>query len=166
MNPIATAPKEATGRRRLPTNRPTKVLSVITIVLIVVGVTVSWQWGSLVFAYISWGARAATVDLPPCDRIEICQLDGVIDQQAVTGFPVRPSKGISLIRDRTMLEGAAAAALAKLWRSQTFGLEYESLCHTPGYGIRFYHGSTLLLETSVCFRCSNFSMNVQGEPGW
>ena len=31
-----------------------------------------------------------------------------------------------------------------------------ALCHHPSYGLRFYSGSKLLFETTVCFHCSNF----------
>ena len=88
------------------------------------------------------------------------------DKAATTGFPIRPYNAYSRILDKKTLNGSDAEALATLWRSQIFGRDYQSLCHEPVYGFRFYHGSTLKFETSVCFHCSNFYVTGRGGSGW
>ena len=40
------------------------------------------------------------------------------------------------------------------------------MCHDPAYGFRFYRGSSLKFETSVCFHCSNFYVTALGQSGW
>ncbi len=104
--------------------------------------------------------------MPRCDRVEVFSLSGEAGSDAATGFPVRPYAAYSRILDRKTLTGPDAEALAALWRSQTFGHEYPAMCHKPAFGVRFYRGSSLTFETSVCFRCSNFYVPVLGTAAW
>lgn len=124
------------------------------------------NWPSVVLGYAAFRVGSSTTRLPRCDRVEVCLLDGKTDGVAATGFPVRPEKAYSVILDRTTLVGDEAEALAALWRSQVFGLGFEGLCHHPAFGLRFRRGEAVVFETSVCFRCSNFSTTVLGEAGY
>jgi hypothetical protein len=146
--------------------RRTKILLTVIASLLVVGGIVAWQWQPLARAYFTQRVHAVTSSLPQCDRVEIFHLAGETSDDGSTGFPVRPYDGYSRIIDRKTLAGADAEQLAVLWRSQTFGLEYQALCHSPGYGFRFYRGSSLKFETSVCFHCNNFYVTALGESGW
>lgn len=138
-------------------NSRAKIRQIGLVILILVAGVAVWQWRSIYFSYYAWRVRAKTVALPHCDRVEVCQLDGKSDPNASTGFPVRPYRGYSRIFDQKVLTGVEAESLTALWRSQKFGFEYEALCHQPAYGFRFYGGSGLKFETSVCFHCRNFT---------
>lgn len=143
-----------------------KILLIVIAGLLGIGGIAAWQWKPLVRAYFIHRVHAGTSSLPLCDRVEVFHLDGDTSANASTGFPVRPYDGYSSILDRKTLSGKDAENLAALWRSQTFGWEYQALCHSPAYGFRFYRGSSLKFETSVCFHCSNFYVTALGESGW
>lgn len=67
---------------------------------------------------------------------------------------------------QTSVSGLEAEAIASQWRQQHFGPQFQMLCHEPAYGLRFYKGARLLFETSVCFKCHNFSTAIFGGGFW
>ena len=106
-----------------------------------------------------------TTQLPMVDRAEIFQL-GEIAGEGNDGFPIRPYKKNAQILNSRSVIGGDAESLAKLWRRRGFG-GGGALCHKPVYGMRLLHGGTLLLETSLCWECSNcFVKDGSGESQW
>jgi len=165
--PTALAELEVVRRSyALSVKRRTKILIALG-VLLAVGGLVAWQWDSILQAYVSHSVRTVTTSLPPCDRVEVFHLDGGGPRTATED----PSKIFSGLRSAGILStqdftGSDAEALAALWRSQTFGWDFQMLCHSPVYGFRFYTGNRLVFETTLCFHCSNFYVTVFGESGW
>jgi hypothetical protein len=146
--------------------RRTKIITgAVAACLLAIGVGVL-LWRPVLRAYFDHRVRMATTGLPSCDRVEVFRLDGETDAHEATGFPVRPYGRFSGILDRRIFNGEDAEKLAALWRSQTFGWGYQAMCHEPAYGFRFHRGSTVRLETSVCFHCSNFYFPAVGESDW
>ena len=135
--------------------------------LILSGSLIAWQWDTLERIYFNRRVAAVTAGLPRCDRIEVLRLGGLqrlqgpekavlaIDQR----FPIKPYSDFAEIRGAKTVSGDDAESIAQLWRSQTFGREFQALCHHPTFGIRFFSGNDLMLETSVCFGCSNFTVD-------
>jgi len=107
--------------------------------LLAMGGIIAWQWPAISTAYLNHRVDKATVRLPECDRVEIEHLQ---DRNTVLS--------------QVTLTGTDAEAFAAQWRSQTFGSQYQMMCHEPVFGFKFYKGSTLLFETTVCFHCQNF----------
>lgn len=77
-------------------------------------------------------------------------------ERPVNAFPVRPYGRYPTILSTQTLSGTEAESFAALWRAQTYGPEFTALCHSPVYGLRFFSGSKLRFETTLCFHCSNF----------
>lgn len=143
-----------------------KAFLILSSVLLVAGAVAAWNGPRLLLAYGGWSVQNSAAALVSCDRVEVFQLNGLTDADSTRGFPVRPGhQKYSRILDRRTLTGADADRITQLWGSQTFGLEYESLCHQPAYGFRFYRGESLRFETSVCFQCSNFTVLLFGDQG-
>jgi len=146
--------------------RRTKIiLTAVTTLLVGIGI-IEWRWHPIVYRYLTHCLNISTIGLPRCDRVEIYHLDGKTDSDATAGFPIRPYEKFSRILNRRILAGNDAEVFAALWRSQNFGVGYQALCHEPGYGFKFYDGSSLKFETSVCFHCSNFYITALGKSGW
>ena len=143
-----------------------KIVLIVATGLLLIGGVVAWQWDSIRRAYWMHSVHAATSSLPHCDRVEVFYLAGDPDPDAKTEFPVRPYNAYSRILGRKTVSGSDAEALATLWRAQVFGHDYQALCHEPAYGFRFFRGSTLKFETSVCFHCSNFYVTALGGSSW
>ena len=158
--------RRSPGKPRIAMRKRAKILLIVVAALFVIGSVVAWQRHPLLRAYCAHRVRAVTSSLPSCDRVEVFHLNGETSGDASTGFPVRPYEGYSRILDRKTLTRVDAESLAALWRSQTFGWEYQALCHGPVYGFRFYRGSSLKFETSVCFHCGNFYVTALGQSGW
>ena len=140
-----------------------RTLVTIGIVLTVVGL-VWWQRDSIMMSYFQDRVRAVTVALPRCDRVELVHLGGLQGSDGPTlspdrRFPVRPYDCFAPVRSSKTLSGSDAEMFAALWRAQTFGPEFQALCHHPAFGFRFYSGNDVTLETSVCFACANFSVD-------
>jgi hypothetical protein len=107
-------------------------------------------------------------ELPECDRIEVFLLGGDVQDKGGEGtFPIRPYRQFSKIEKRRDVVGEDAKKLCVAWRSLTFDMWSQALCHLPIYGLRFYQGDKLRFETSVCFGCSNFYFSRDGaETSW
>jgi len=135
--------------------RRTSIFLNIIAGLFVVGGLVAWQWRPLFRAYYNHRVHTVTTSLPGCDRVEVFHLAGEMSESGSGDFP-----------NRKTLIGVDAESLAALWRSQKFGWEYQAMCHEPAYGFRFYRGSSLKFETSVCFHCSNFYVTALWQSGW
>lgn len=95
--------------------------------------------------------------LPECDRIVVFLLAGDFKREsAADRFPIPPYYGTSGVIASKALTGAEASKLCSLWRGLTFDNKGSVLCHSPAYGLRFYHTDKLVFETSVSFSCRNF----------
>jgi hypothetical protein len=53
------------------------------------------------------------------------------------------------------LDDATTKELKNILRDHTYSTATQAACHDPGQVLRFYVGSHLLLEMSLCFDCSN-----------
>lgn len=119
-----------------------------------------------------------TENLPQVDKVEINLLedaakdpseaspDGYAKQSGPNLFPVYGYGRFDRILSTSVVTGSDAEQIAELWRTLHFSRGFSALCHYPAYGLRFYHGSTLLFETSVCWKCSNFSIKSFGFWGF
>ena len=125
-----------------------------------------WQREAILVAYRTRYRTAVTVALPNYQRVEVFHLNGEIDGDVTNGFPVRPYNAYSQIIDRKVLVGKDAETIAALWRSQSFDPRFEAMCHDPAYALRFYQGSSVTFETSICFGCNNFYYTVLGQSEW
>lgn len=105
-----------------------------------------------------------TEALPRFDRAEIFALsmplpfdDDEIERESEKGtFPVRPyGRNADILKHKT-LTGSSCGDLRKLWQDLTFDRYAGAFCHQPVYGLRFYRGTSLLFETTVCWKCQNF----------
>ncbi len=142
--------------------------------LLAVGGVIAWQWDSILRAYIFHTVRTVTTSLPHCDRVDVFHLNGTAFPRDEAdrpkpgeGFPIRAyGSAEAKILGRTTLDGTDAEALAVMWRTQTFDPGLQALCHSPSYGFRFYSGSKLVFETSLCFHCSNFYVTDLTGSGW
>lgn len=114
-----------------------------------------------------------TEDLPEITSVEVFALSGNPSDGAAADarFPIRPYDESSAVVASKEISGASAQAVAKLWRKLKPGAVHTA-CHLPVYGLRFYReaknemGSEkqLLFETSICWKCANFSV-PQIYPG-
>lgn len=117
---------------------------------------IAYQRGTLDIAAEKYGWL-----LPKVDRIEISALTAG-DASATTGFPSRADAldGVSyyrIDRQKTII-GEEAKEFRDKWRSMTFWWGFSGACHEPAYGLRFFEGQRLVLETTLCWKCSNFEI--------
>ena len=96
--------------------------------------------------------------LPQVDRVEVSVLASG-KASATNGIPSRVD-GLSYypIAVQKMLTGQEAKEFRNKWRAMTFWYGFSALCHEPAYGLRFFNGQELLLETTFCWKCSNFQV--------
>ena len=80
--------------------------------------------------------------LPPVTRVEVYRLG--------RGHP------------SVAVEGAAAQALADIWRKLPPG--HQRRCHNPRYGVRFLAHREVACEATVCWSCHNVHGVLAGGP--
>ncbi|MBS1724979.1 MAG: hypothetical protein JSS66_18725 [Armatimonadetes bacterium] len=92
-----------------------------------------------------------TDGLPPVDRLTVTSIERSRDQ--------RPGlyQGTYRVVASKQLTGKEAEAVAKLWRSLTFNTFNQAMCHEPPYALKFESKGRVLLETTVCWHCHNFT---------
>ena len=107
--------------------------------------------------------------LPKVDRVEVIALGPVASKRLLQYFPTNEHYHVAGNADehrfahrRAIVKGQEAEAIAQLWRAQTFE-GHGAACHEPGYALRFYRGPLKLLETTVCWMCSNVILPIRFE---
>lgn len=111
----------------------------------------AYIWGTIHLAGEKYGNL-----LPEVDQMEIylLQPESRDDSQGF-GMPDNPSIQIPIAGSK-VLTGEEASTFANAWREMTFGAAWGAMCHEPAYGLRFRHGQEMILETTLCWKCSNF----------
>ncbi len=92
--------------------------------------------------------------MPEVDEIEVIGFDGV-DPRGSGGLG---SISHYQIIGKVALHGDDAKTVAELWRSLPRGRVFSAMCHNPGYALRFKRGGKTIFETTVCWKCNNYSM--------
>jgi hypothetical protein len=100
--------------------------------------------------------------LPPVDEIEIFALGGEVPDGTPDSFSPDIGPRLGTVNRRT-IRGAEAESLASLWRGINFDRHFGALCHNPFYALRFRHHGKLVLETSICWKCSNVTLPMFGH---
>lgn len=97
--------------------------------------------------------------LPAVDEVEILALGGEVPEGTPDSFhpDLGPRRGTF---NRHTLRGGEAESLAALWRSLDFDQHFGGACHNPYYALRFRFQGKLILETSICWSCSNVILPV------
>lgn len=94
--------------------------------------------------------------LPAIDRVELSVL-GIGGGPSADGFPQLVGGMVYYpIASQKSITGDDANEFAKKWRLMTFKWELDAACHEPAYGLRFFNKDTLVFETTLCWKCSNF----------
>lgn len=150
-------------------NRPRLRRAVRKIVALLLGFAVvlaCLHWRELLLrACLHYCAHRVGAGLPYCDRVEVHLLaplpfDAIAPSE---GFPISGYGKTAPIVETVVVRAAEARRLAAIWRKQDFDFGQQGLCHDGVYGLRFFHGNVLLLETSVCFHCHNFYVPIPGS---
>ena len=94
--------------------------------------------------------------LPDIDRVEFSVISAGT-ASATNGFPELVG-GLTYypIATQKTISGDEAKEFRKRWRAMTFGWGFSGLCHEPAYGLRFFNDKSLVFETTLCWKCSNF----------
>jgi hypothetical protein len=108
------------------------------------------------------------------DRVEVFLLDFSMGEDAAyaledgdAAFPIAPYRKETKILKTSEVPAKEVArwtaAVGKLLASDD---ESGAACHLPIHGLRFYTGSRLLFETSLCWKCENYYFTYGLESRW
>ena len=82
-------------------------------------------------------------------------------------FEVMSSNRPEPIYGNLELTGQELEEFLLLWESQIPGHRLQGLCHMPVYGYRLYRSGSLIRETSICWECSNYFVEIYpGVSEW
>lgn len=93
--------------------------------------------------------------LPEVDAVEVVKLRGI------SGKPVSKYMRESSSTRSVRVVGDVAQNIARLWRQLPFAEQMR--CHIPPYGFRFYQNNQLILQASVCWKCNNIHIDMDGQ---
>ena len=72
-------------------------------------------------------------------------------------FPIKPyGTAKARILKKMVLTGSDFKRVSSAFLDATRPGHTQAMCHLPVYGLRFFQGDNLLVETSICFHCNNF----------
>lgn len=106
-------------------------------------------------------AHAFTDSIPDADRIDLFHITGSVEPDKTRGdlFAIAGNDVSFTVASKKTLRGKNCDKIIDAWRRlQIPEGPGGAFCHTPPYGIRFYRGDELLLETTICWECHNFYM--------
>jgi hypothetical protein len=93
------------------------------------------------------------------DEVEILALGGEAGDGQPDSFPPDIGPRLGTVNRRTV-RGADAESIRGIWRSISFDRHFAAICHQPFYALRFRHRGKLVLETSVCWECSTYTIPI------
>lgn len=119
-------------------------------------------WKDMTFGRFHRKAQTMFSDVQDVTEARIYLLMGTEEQRqkAATTFPIRPYDRNARVCGEVTLTGDRLESFLEFWRWQLPGYERSALCHEPAYGFRLYRGSSLIAETSICWGCSNYYVEV------
>ena len=115
-----------------------------------------WLAVTVIRADLALAANQYCNHLPPVDEVQIFHTGKWLKPNERTGHDT--IKGLILENSRP-LTGPEITSFVGLWRKLTIETDpmQSSLCHYPVYAIRFSHQHQVLLETTFCWKCQNFT---------
>lgn len=120
-------------------------------------------WFTTLRAYFIGRTYLASEEFGPrlsvVDEVEILALGGEVAVGTTDSFSPDIGPPTGTVARRTV-RGAEAEAIASLWRDIRFDQSFAALCHQPHYALRFRSHGKLVFETSVCWKCSTYSLPV------
>ena len=143
---------------------------------------VLWRWGrwlflALVVSYLTFGeglkdlilGRALRKSLQVFEvrnvtEVRVYLLQGTDEQRTGETFRNRVEGEDMPVCASTVLKGPELEAFRRLWEAMIPDKLGSGYCHAPAYGFRLYSGSRLQMETSVCWGCGTYSVDVW--PFW
>jgi hypothetical protein len=90
------------------------------------------------------------------NRVELLEIVAATSQATTITIRTMDLEQSFPVGKRIVLTGAESEAFTDAWRSMAFGWGYASLCHEPGFVLRFMEDDQTFLETSLCFKCRDF----------
>jgi hypothetical protein len=151
-----------------------RTLRILGLVLLVCGIVVGavyWFYGDGVnrLVQLHWQEfargqiqKAVTrygKNLPEVDEVRIKLLHEVPTSSSdkIYELPVESSVTYYVINQKT-LTGEEARAIATLWRQINWDEDAGAGCHMPHHVVEFRHQGKTILESTVCFICSNVTL--------
>lgn len=103
-------------------------------------------------------------ELGPVSRVEIFEVLGETNAVTSHKFTIYGERTSLHSGSALVLESAAAMSFMQHWGAMRFHSDYSAMCHDPAFVVRFMLGDEVLLKTSLCLHCQNFTIpSVFGE---
>jgi hypothetical protein len=117
-------------------------------------------WKDVTLGRFHRKAQAMFSETENITEARIYLIMGTKEQQTKETFPIRPYRLEAPVCGSVSLTGEKLEAFLKLWQWQSPSYWRQALCHHPVYGFRLYRGTTLASETSICWKCHNYYVEV------
>lgn len=103
-------------------------------------------------------------ELGPVSRVEISEVLAETNSVARHNLIIYGEKTLLHTGPALVLESNTAMKFMQHWGAMRFHADYSAMCHDPAFVVRFMMGDDVLLKTSLCLHCQNFTIpSVFGE---
>lgn len=94
------------------------------------------------------------------NRVEVLTLSTTPTTESQETFKAAGHEVTYFINGTHTLDKNATKELKDILADHLLTTEFGAACHTPGQVLRLYSDSTILLEASLCLKCSNIQFYV------
>lgn len=137
-----------------------RVLKWLGISLLAYYLTFGDGWRDLTFGRFHRKAQTMFSDTSGVTEVRVYLLMGREAQRTASVFPIRPYGTTEPVCGEIVLTGDQLGKFLDHWHWQSPSYWRQALCHDPAYGFRLYRGPLLMTETSICWHCSNFYVDM------
>jgi hypothetical protein len=125
-------------------------------------------WRDLTTGRLHRTAYKMFEDTGTVDEVRIYLLQGEEGTESGQTFPIRPYGRNTEVYGVVTLDEEKIKEFIELWRWMILDLSYENqaLCHSPPYGFQLVADGEIVVETSICWACSNFYVSLLGTSAW
>ena len=102
-------------------------------------------------------ARFYGREIGPVNRLEIFEVLEEADAAMKHTINIRGERTALHTGPPLILDKDSASKFMHHWTEMRFHAGYSAMCHDPAFVIRFMMGKDVLLKTSLCLRCQNFT---------
>lgn len=116
--------------------------------------------GAALYFYFCEGWRDVTVGREHRKANDLfTQVEGITEVRIylLAGGPAKQRGGKP---GSVTLTGDALDEFLGIWQFQSPSANMSAFCHSPAYHFQLYRGSRMVAETSICWLCSNFTLEV------
>lgn len=117
-------------------------------------------WKDVTIGRLARKAGKVFYEVSDVSKVEMFRILDDDTESEPESFFSNPSGGSYRASNKIELTGENLREFLNLWSRQEIIPGMNSMCHSPAYGVRLIHTDGKQTETTLCWECSNFGVEV------